>query len=240
MATTERMDRLRRAMAEAAEALAQEPAISFDPSRPPTPGDLYVFDSAGDAALEWLIVREHPDDPDLLLVAPADDFPLAGTPDVGLPRELIRRPLTARCGEALWLPQDACALRLRVGTVPKEALSLVRRKLADLFQGQASGSDDQRQSDIDPEYENWMGWVERSRELLQCRADRTPIDLGQVIPFAQLASRPPAELESDRPMRVAAESGSPLMADLNQSQAAPDVRYHEVPFGTDSKLILMV
>ena len=111
----------------------------------PLPAICTCFDLAVDAALEWLVVREHPDDPDLLLVAPADDFPLAGTPDVVLPHELVGRPLTARCGEGLWLPRCVCSSRLRVGTVPQEALSLVRRKLADLIWGRPSGSDDQRQ-----------------------------------------------------------------------------------------------
>ena len=184
MATTDRMDRVRRAMTEAAESLAREPALGDDQSRPPTPGDLYVFDSAEDAALEWLVVREHPHDRDLLLVAPADDFPLAGTPDVMLPHELVGRPLTARCGEALWLPRGWCAPRLRVGTLPQEALSLVRRRLADLSRGRASGNDDQRQSDLDPEYEYWIGLVEQSRELLQRRVDQALVNLGEMVPFA--------------------------------------------------------
>src|SRR5262245_21580799 len=59
MATPDRLDRLRLAMTAAAESLAREPALGDDQSRPPAPGDLYVFDSAGDAALEWLVVREH-------------------------------------------------------------------------------------------------------------------------------------------------------------------------------------
>ena len=82
------------------------------------------------------------------------------------------------------MPRSACAARLRVGAVPREALSLVRRKLADLFRGRPSGSDDQRQSDLDPEYEYWIGLVERSRGLLQYRADRAPVELGEVIPLA--------------------------------------------------------
>jgi hypothetical protein len=149
--------------------------------------------------------------------------------------------LTARCGEALWLPRDACPSRLRVGTVPQQALSLVRRKLADVSRGRASGSDEQRQSDLDPEYEYWIGLVEQSREQLQRRADQAPVDLGEVIPFAQWTSRPPAELESHHLSALAAESGSPLLADLTQApDAAKDqIRYHQVPLRDDGKLVLM-
>jgi hypothetical protein len=132
----------------------------------PLPGDLYVFALPVDVALEWLVVREHPDDPDLLLAAPADDFPLVGTPDVLLPRESARRPLTARCGETLWLPRDAFSSGIHAETVPQEVLSLVRRKLAKLSRGRASGSDEQRQVDLDPEYGYWIGLVERCRDSL--------------------------------------------------------------------------
>src|SRR5437763_1599639 len=44
----------------------------------PAPGDLYLFRLDTEIEPEWLIVRAHPDDPQLLLVVPVDDFPLAG------------------------------------------------------------------------------------------------------------------------------------------------------------------
>jgi hypothetical protein len=240
MATTNRLDDLRRAVAEAAEALARETAHGGDQSASPSVGDLYVFDLAVDAAIEWLVVREHPDDPGLLLMVPADDFPLAGTPDVALPHDLIGRPFTLRCGEGLWLPRSLCLPRLRVGTVPDEGVRAIRRKLAELVRGQAVGSDDQRSVDVDPEYETWIDLVAQARELLQRRADPAPAEKRDlVIRFDQLTNRLPAELRSDRPYALAAESGGPLHSALSQAVTAIDVRYHEVAFGSDGKLILM-
>jgi hypothetical protein len=238
MAITDRIDRLQRAVKEAAEKLAREPFPADDPSRPPTPGDLYVFHCATDAGLEWMIVREHPDEPDLLLAVPADDFPLVGTPDVVLP---VGRSLTARYGESAWLPKRAFVSRLRVGAVPPDALVLVRRKLADLARGRISATDDQREADIDPEYEEWMDLVQQSRELLGQRLDRTPSDFGVVIPFTQLRGTPPIEFESARPRALAAESGSGLLADLGQALALAEsgIRYYEFPNGDGGKLVLM-
>jgi hypothetical protein len=240
MATINDMERLRRAVTEAAETLAHETTPGDDQVRPPSPGDLYVFDLAGDAALEWLVVREHPDDPDLLSVAPADEFPLAGTPDVALPRELAGRPLTVRCAKGLWLPATLCLPRLRVGAVRDEAVRLVRGRFAELVRGQAVGSAEQRSSDVDPEYETWMELVAQARELLQRRADRAPADLGLVIPFDRLSLKVPAELGSNRLQALAAESGSALLAALSNAMAETDVRYHEVLSGPDGKLTLMV
>src|SRR4051794_3794844 len=131
MATAGSIDRIRKAIADAAEKLARQPvqAVGRDT---PAPGDLYVFDAGEDVGLEWLVVRLHPDDPGLLLLAPADDFPLIGTPDVALPRELVGRPLSVRCGETDWFPASLCAPRLRVGAVPEQTLGLVCQRLADL------------------------------------------------------------------------------------------------------------
>src|SRR5262245_39736977 len=103
MAAVSSMERIRIAIADAAEKLARQrvQAVGRDA---PAPGDLYVFDAGEDVGLEWLVVRFHPDDPGSLLLAPADDFPLIGTPDVALPPELVGRPLSVRCGETDWFP----------------------------------------------------------------------------------------------------------------------------------------
>ncbi len=169
MATSGSADRIRMAIADAAEQLARPPvqAVGRDT---PTPGDLYVFDAGEDVGLEWLVVRLHPDDPDLLLLAPADDFPLVGTPDVALPHELIGRPLSVRCGETDWFPASLCTPRLRVGAVPEHALGLVCQRLADLARGRAIPSGD-ASIDFDPEYEEWIGDVARARVSLLARAE---------------------------------------------------------------------
>src|SRR5262245_36397502 len=93
MATAGSVDRIRIAIADAAEKLARQ-LLDVVGRDTPAPGDLYVFDAGEDVGLEWLVVRFHPDDPGLLLLVPADDFPLIGTPDVTLPRELVDRPLS--------------------------------------------------------------------------------------------------------------------------------------------------
>jgi hypothetical protein len=141
---------------------------------PPTPGDLYVFPLGADAALEWLVVRAHPDDHNLLFLVPADGSPLAGTPDVPLPHDLVRRPLTVRCGEGLWAPALHLQPGFRVGVLPAEALRLVRQKVGDLARGRVTGTEEQRRADGDPEYEDWLGRVERARERLQAEMDHAP------------------------------------------------------------------
>ncbi len=166
MATPGAADRIRSAIAEAARKLAEQagPSIGHDT---PVPGDLYVFEAGEYVGLEWLVVRFHPDDSSMLLLAPVDDFPLAGTPDLILPSDSVGRPLTVRCGETDWFPASLCESRLRVGAIPEKILGLVRQRLADFARGRSLGAGDPS-IDLDPEYEEWIG------EVAQASKDRGP------------------------------------------------------------------
>ena len=238
--TTPWTERLRQAIVETARGLETPSAPLSERTGLAAAGDLFVFHTAEDAALEWLVVREHADDPSRLLLVPGDDFPLVGPPDLELPRDLVGRPLAVRCGQALWVPLHFCQQRLRTGSVPVEALDLVRRKIAELAQGRADKSEEWRQADADPEYQVWLGLVARARERLQRRADQAPIDRGQVVPFERLTSRLPAELAAEPQYALAAESGSPLLTALSDALAEAEAatRYHEIDIGSSGKVIL--
>jgi hypothetical protein len=238
MATPGPAERIRTAIADAAARLAQQPIRTNDRDEP-APGDLYVFDVGEDIGLEWLVVRFHPDDPGLLLLAPADDFPFAGTPDITLPHDLVNRLLTVRCGETDWFPADFCTPRLRVGTVPEPALRLVRQRLADLARGRAIPTAD-GSIDLDPEYEEWIDEVSQSRVALLTRANAPRSEPRTVVPLATLSMTPPAQLASTPEFSLAADTGSELFAALNEALTKPDdVRYHEVPDIPDGKLFLV-
>jgi len=129
------------------------------------PGDLYVFDTDTNIAIEWLVTREHPDNPDWILLVPVDDFFLHGAPDLVL-TERVGRPMIARVGQADWFPKSITK-SLRVGTIPDDAITLVKRRLADLARGRKITP---TSADFDPEYEDHMHMVEKARLTLLGRA----------------------------------------------------------------------
>jgi hypothetical protein len=212
MATSRLSDKLKAAITAAAAQLSQRqerlaksapapgaagsPTLTPTAALTPTPGDLYVFDTGQEVAIEWLVVRAHPDDPDLILLAPVDDFPLAGTPDLVLPVERVGRPMTVRCGETDWFPRALFQPDLRVDTIPDDLLALVRRRLADLARGRALP--EAQAIDLDPEYEDWLAEVAQARSTLLARAE-----------LSQLTLRQPTPAPADRlpELALAAESG---------------------------------
>lgn len=116
-------------------------------------GELLVVRTPVDAAIELLVVREHPDGGSWLIV-PVDDFPLIGPADVQVAGD---RLIVARCGLGDWVTR---AIGLSVGCAPVEA---VRQKFADLARGRLPI--DTTVCD-DPEYQEWMAVVcEFMREI---------------------------------------------------------------------------
>jgi hypothetical protein len=239
MANYDRMERLRRAVADASRRLDAQSQHRQERVPGPAPGDLYVFGTPVDAAIEWLVVRPHPDDPALVLLVPVDDFPLVGRSDVRLKPEFIDRPLTVRCGEAGWVPASACLEGLRVGAVPGEAVAIVRRKLAALARGSVPDEPGATRVDVDPEYAEWLGQVTLAREAIERRVE--PIVTageGSILTFERFTTQLPAPLGEEPQLALAANSRGPLLADLGESLASDTPRYSEVPLSSGGTLLL--
>jgi hypothetical protein len=194
-----------------------------------------VFPVSESAALEWLVLRAHPDDPDLLLVLPCDDFPFAGTADVLLPADPAEHRLTARCGQGLWIPAALLDARRRIGSRPGDGLRPVRRKLADLARGRITGTEEQHAADADPEYEDWMGVVEGARERLRCLADHAR-------PVYVLMPPPSGASAAELQLALAADPGDELLAGMERAAAAANagLTFYELPLTQDGKLSFLL
>lgn len=149
-------DRIRQLIRETVARIPEE-SIPDPERKTPIPGDLYVLDTGDDAvAVEWLVV--YCQQGDLVLLAPVDDFPLLGTPDVKVAGPTVQH---VRCGETDWFPASICEVRLRCSPLSEQGLREVRQMLADLARGRLLPN---RESvDCDPEYEAWLSEVRRAR-----------------------------------------------------------------------------
>jgi hypothetical protein len=178
-----RIERMRRAIADAVDRQARIEEELRKRAGPPRPGHLYAPESRKDP-VDWAVIQEHPDDPSLLFVVPADDFPLRGPSDVVVPDEAGRGPLVLRCGLGAWARSDYFAARRRVGELDPPALDAARKTLADMVRGGVEATDADRGDEDDPDYEDWMGLVEASRAALESALEELGLflDLGEFRP----------------------------------------------------------
>ena len=138
--------------------------MSNDQPSSPFPGELYLLTDT-DAPLEWLVVREHPGEPDLVLVAPCDYFTtLVGSCDLEFPPSLVHRPFVLRAGDTIWVPKSLCLKRIKCGTLSDEVVRLARKYVAALVRGRSSSGG---QDDADPDYIDWMEDVSGARNSLE-------------------------------------------------------------------------
>lgn len=132
--------------------------------RQPSPGELFMFAppvAYTADAIEWLMVRFHPDSRQSLLVVPCGDPPFWGPGDLDLEHEM-GRPLVAHCTCGLWLPTDVFSQKtLWVDTVTAIALRHVRLKLAGLARGTDCVTEEEQNTDEEPEYHRYMRRVLR-------------------------------------------------------------------------------
>lgn len=124
-------------------------------SGPPVPGDEYVLPDAAseEITLSWLVVREHPDSNDTVLIVPLDTFHLVGVCDF---KDGVK---VARCGASKWAVASELKPEYRVDhSQPLEVMAWnCRRILAALARGkQPEVTDDQKTVENDPNYEHHM------------------------------------------------------------------------------------
>jgi len=237
MGVTDRSEKVRRAIEAAADGIARDGQRRASLPVAPAPGHLYLLRGTGEVAAEWLVVRQHPDDRTLLLLAPADDFPLAGRADVRLQPEFVHQPLTVRCGEASWFPESACEVRLRTGVLPDEAVAAVRQTLAALARGEVPGGVETHRVEADPEYLNWLNALAIAREAAVDRLAEGASARHHTFPYERFTVEPPAAFATEPPVLLAAQSGGGLLADLAESLTSVSTKFQEVSLREGGKLL---
>lgn len=201
------------------------------------PGALFVLPTSSPAAVEWLVVRAHPDDPETVLLVPVDECPLAGPADLRWARYETSRPRTARCGQALWVSAPSLAWERQAGKLEPPLVAAVQEQLSGLARGESVVDDGQRSTAWDPDYEDWCGYVEQAREDAVRRLDRPLL----CHDWSSLAAQPPAGLVAPPPLALAAESSDALESLLEQAtqSALDNIRYLAVG-GFPGRLVLQV
>jgi len=124
----------------------------------PRPGDLFAFAETAEHSVLWLVleaVLDAPSSESFLLLA-ADLHPAVGSTDMATPAESACGSLSLRCAFEIWLETAAFEAAKHSGTLEPEVLEQARRKRAEIAAGTILGSSLERETDADPEYQDWL------------------------------------------------------------------------------------
>lgn len=134
-------------------------------------GDLLLLSVSQAFPVEWLLLGPDPEHAGHVLAVAADTHPMSGSGDFSLPGESAMAPLTLRLAESVSIPEtlDTASFRRR-GRLEPELLARVLEAREGILRGQTVASERQLETDVDPEYEDWIREVvQPARETVQRR-----------------------------------------------------------------------
>ncbi|HSK78847.1 MAG TPA: hypothetical protein VLQ45_20495 [Thermoanaerobaculia bacterium] len=152
-----RLDRLTAGALEKAARLGAE--LERRRGRPAEPGDLFYLSRTAAFPVEWALLDRDPKTPGRLLAVPADSNPLLGSADVEIPDSALSGPLSLRCRFGAWLEAPALGGGKRTGLLEPEFLQQARNHWAALERGENPAPLLAFETDVDPEYEDWVNDV---------------------------------------------------------------------------------
>ncbi|MCP4656992.1 MAG: hypothetical protein GY856_16395, partial [bacterium] len=158
--------------------------------QPPRPGDLFVCPATADFAVQWAVIDRDPRDERLVYVVPADIHPLIGSADVAAPAGSTSGALSLRCGFELRIETGTFDPEMRTGFLESEVLDRARHKRAEIERGHLSSSVPERETDTEPEYQDWAENVLAQaqaalRENVRRRATAAAISEGTLTTTSQ-------------------------------------------------------
>ncbi len=164
-------------------------------SREPALGDVYLWAPPNELGLDWVVVNDHPDNPALVYVVPADGHPLAGLGDVVV-REAGRERISLRCGRGAWVRRDELVSERRYRVLDSHHTTRAQEKVRQIVAGPFDGSSAAWEDEADPDYDAWMAEVTNAVLGVTHRDPRRPITLAEkeFIPWTvRLRQEQPAD-----------------------------------------------
>ncbi|MCP4661238.1 MAG: hypothetical protein GY856_38025, partial [bacterium] len=145
--------------------------------QPPRPGNLFVHSATAEFSVQWAVLDRDPGDERRLLVVAADLNPVIGSTDVAAPADSACGALSLRCGFEVRLDARDFDPEMRTGFLEPELLERARRKRAEIERGHLISSVPQRETDTEPEYQDWAeGVLAEAQAALSESRGRWPVD----------------------------------------------------------------
>lgn len=141
--------------------LAKRPSL-------PQPGDIFIFEHPKTLGLQWVVLETDQENSQTLSMVPADNNPMVGSTDIGVPDHALSGPISLRCGYRFSMNKDkfnkGC---LRIGLLDDWDLQHASDKIRQISEEKIRSSVLQQEADHDPDYKEWMEQVSQGREALK-------------------------------------------------------------------------
>ncbi|MCP4654588.1 MAG: hypothetical protein GY856_04110, partial [bacterium] len=151
--------------------------------QPPQPGEILAFPETAGRGVLWAVIDQDPADPQRFLLVAADVEPLAGSADVAVAASGERGPWSLRCRFAIRLRAAELVGAKRAAYLESEVVERVRRKRTRIAAGEAVGSALEQETDAEPEYQDWLGELEKARTALSGKQRPEAGEPGEVALF---------------------------------------------------------
>lgn len=132
--------------------------LADEAGRPPRTGDVYRLGAATDSDVVWVLAVRDPLDGRFLTV-PCDAGSQVGSADVAVRDAPEVAARVARCRFATWVDAETLGAGHRVAIMSETGSARIRERWNDLGDGREVGNSLQRDTDEDPEYEDWLNDV---------------------------------------------------------------------------------
>ena len=156
--------------------------------RPPETGDVFAVERTADFGVEWVVLAHEGADARRLLAVPADGGALLGSGDLEIPESAPAGALILRCRFGTWLDAALLSKGRRVGVLAADDVERARERWSAIARGETVGSKLERETDADPEYQDWIeDFLEPAQQAMSDadiarsaapKVDAVPQDLG--------------------------------------------------------------
>ena len=151
--------------------------LDDEAGRPPHTGDVYRLGAATDSDVVWVLAVRDPLDGRFLAV-PCDAGSQVGSADVAVRDAPEAAASVARCRFATWVDAETLGAGQRVAIMSETGAARIRERWNDLGDGREIGNSLQRDTDEDPDYEDWLNEV-----VAPARRALPPVVTAPVLPL---------------------------------------------------------
>lgn len=185
-------------------------------------GDSFVFIESYDLPVRWVCVLMHVDNPSLVFLVAADEYPLVGTCDIELPESHQWAPLALRCKVGFWAHFHDLNKSEYIGKLEGESVLDACHRLSEMVSARVPITEHGLIAEANDEYSEWISELIEVSERIESRLQSEPVVLANAVFDLSWARDPIVEMRHSDAASLAADGfGAQQPIQLPQGMRLP-------------------